>query len=545
MAPSIQQDRLPTLAEFLRILRQRTLIIVATAVIVPAVAILLTIGDTPLYEANADVLLSRQNLAASLTGATDPSAFQDPERFAQTQAEIATAPELITRVLKREQLDWSVGRFISTSSVAPETNVDLLEFTVTDSDPKRAERLATAYAAEFITYRRELDTSAIRKARDDVRAKLRALDASGDRETALYRSLVDKEQQLITLETLQTANSILVHPSRGADKTQPRPKRTGAIALVLGLGLGMILAFIRDALDTRLRSSTEIEDVLQLPVIGQIPETSRRLPRAERVVMLASPDSVEAEAFRIMRTNLEFANAAIDARLIMLTSAMAEEGKTTTTANLGVALARDGRHVTLVDLDLRRPALPELLRVKPRHGITDVAIGRARLEDALVTIPTADASLTKLLTESNGRSARDGYPGLLELLAAGPKPPNVGEFVGTRKIAELLAKLRSRADIVLVDVPPLLQVSDALNLSSSVDAVVVVTRLNVLERGTLTELKRVLDVMPTPRLGLVLTGIEPAAETRYGGYFEVDEEPAKDRSTSASARRFARFGRVR
>ena len=546
MDRSIHQDRLPTLTEFLRILRQRTWIIVVTAVVVPLLAVAVALQADPLYEAKADVLLSRQNLAASLTGATDPTALQDPDRFAQTQAAIATAPELIRRVIKREKLGWTVGRFLDSSSVAPEANVDLLQFTVSESDPDLSSRLATAYASEFITFRRQLDTGALAKAKSDVDRKLAALSASGDRNSALYRSLLDKQQQLVTLETLQTANSVLVHPSDGATKTRPRPKRTGLIALFLGLGLGLIFAFVRDAFDTRLRSSNEIEDMLGLPVLGQIPETSRRLPRPDGLVMIATPDSAEAESFRILRTNLEFANAGTDARSIMIASSISEEGKTTTIANLGVALARDGRHVTLVDLDLRRPSLPEMLGVKPRYGITDVAIGRATLEDALVTIPTADASVTKLLSASNGRSSREGYSGLLELLAAGPKPPNVGEFVGTKKIAELLGKLRSRADIVLVDVPPLLQVSDALNLSSCVDALIVVTRLKVLERTTLTELKRVLDRLPTAQLGLVLTGLDPVTEMRYGGYFALDDALDDDGAVSPPAtRRFTRFGRVR
>jgi len=545
MDRSIHQDRLPTLTEFLRIVRQRTVLIVVTAIVIPLVAVAVALQESSLYEAKADVLLSRQNLAASLTGATDPTAFQDPERFAQTQAAIATAPQLIQRVIAREHLDWTVGRFLDESAVSPEANVDLLQFTVSDSDPKRAERLATAYAAEFISFRRELDTSALQKAKADVDKKLAALSAGGEKNSALYRALLDKQQQLVTLETLQTANSVLVHPADGAAKVQPRPKRTGLIALFLGLGLGLIFAFVRDAFDTRLRSSNEIEDVLELPLLGQIPETSRRLARPDSIVMFSSPDSPEAEAYRIMRTNLEFANAEPDAKSIMIASSMAEEGKTTTIANLGVALARDGRHVTIVDLDLRRPALPETFGVAPRYGITDVAIGRATLEDALVTVPTADASVAELLRASNGRSSRQGYAGLLELLAAGPKPPNVAEFVGTRKIAELLGKLRERADIVLVDVPPLLQVSDALNISASVDAIIVVTRLKVLERKTLTELKRVLDRLPTAKLGLVLTGVDPVAERLYGGYFGLDDAPEDDGAAAPPTRRFARFGRVR
>jgi len=537
------QDRLPTLSEFLRIIRQRTTVIVVTTIVVLVVAVAFALQQSAQYEANADVLLGRQNLAASLTGATDPNSFQDPERFAQTQAAIATAPELIERVLAREKLDWTVGRFLESSSVSPEANVDLLKFTVTEGDPQLAERLASSYAAEFITFRRGLDTGALRKVKSDVDKKLAALNASGEKSSALYRSLVDKQQQLVTLETLQTANSVLVHPADGAEKTRPRPKRTGLIALFLGLGLGLIFAFLRDAFDTRLRSSSEIEDQLQLPLLGQIPETSRRLQRPESLVMFSNPDSAEAEAFRMLRTNLEFANAETEAKSIMIASSVAEEGKTTTLANLGVALARDGHHVTLVDLDLRRPALPETLGVAPRYGITDVAIGRATLEDALVTVPTADASVAKLLSASNGRSSRQGYAGLLELLAAGPKPPNIGEFVGTRKIAELLARLRDRADLVLVDAPPILQVGDALNLSSSVDAIVVVTRLKVLERKTLGELKRVLDRVPTVKLGLVLTGVEPAGDEIYGGYFQVDDP--EDDAAAPSARRFARFGRSR
>ena len=143
---------------------------------------------------------------------------------------------------------------------------------------------------------------------------------------------------------------------------------------MLGLMLGIGLAFARDALDTRVRSAAEIGDRLQTTLLARIAAPPRALRRRNRLVMIASPHSAQAEAFRMLRANLEFVNLDRGARSIMVTSALEKEGKSTTVANLAVALARAGKKVALVDLDLRRPAIATFFALPySLPGVTNIA----------------------------------------------------------------------------------------------------------------------------------------------------------------------------
>jgi non-specific protein-tyrosine kinase len=234
------------------------------------------------------------------------------------------------------------------------------------------------------------------------------------------------------------------------------------------------------------------------------------------LVMLEDPNSPEAEAFRVLRTNIEFINLERGARSIMVTSAVAGEGKSTTIANLGVALALGGRHVVLIDLDLRRPSLHRFFGLNGRPGVTHVALGRARLEEALVTIPiltTATNGNGALPEAATGERRRAGS---LRVLGSGALPPDPGEFAASGRLRELLRNLAESSDVVLVDAPPLLSVGDALAASGAVDALVLVSRLEKLRRPVLDELKRVLDRCPAPALGFVVTGADADRVYGYG-----------------------------
>ena len=150
---------------------------------------------------------------------------------------------------------------------------------------------------------------------------------------------------------------MLVRSAGRAVQTQPKPLRNGALAAMLGLLLGVGLVFLRDALNTRVRTAAELESHLDLPQLGRVPEPTRRLRAGNGIVMLTDPLSPAAEPYRILATNLDFVNLERNAQTIMFTSATRGEGKSTTVANLAVALARGGRRVILVDLDVRKPSL--------------------------------------------------------------------------------------------------------------------------------------------------------------------------------------------
>jgi Mrp family chromosome partitioning ATPase len=216
-----------------------------------------------------------------------------------------------------------------------------------------------------------------------------------------------------------------------------------------------------------------------------------------------------------------------DARTIMVTSAVEQEGKSTTVANLAVALARAGESVCLVDLDLRRPYLDRFFDLCDVPGLTQVMLDQISLDQALTPIVLSalgDERPARLWRRSengdgNGNGNGDhGASSLLHVLTAGAIPPNAGDLVVTGIVGAVLGELRERFGTVLIDAPPALQVGDAMALSSKVDGIFVVTRMNVVRRPMVRELRRVLDASPAAKLGFVLTGAETDDSYGPGGY---------------------------
>lgn len=506
-----------TLRHYLSILDRRRWWVVGALVAVPVLALLFSLTRPALYEAEADVFLNRQNLATSLSGAVDPTIYLDETRFAETQAELASVPDVAERTIDELGLSLTPAELLETSSVTAAPNVDLLEFRVRHEDREVAAELANEYARQYTVYRAEIDTAATQRALTEVRRRLVELRAGGTASSSLLlQSLLDKEQQLETMEALQTESASVVRRAVSADQVQPRPVRDAALGIFLGLALGLALAFLAEALDTRIRSVEELGERVPVPLLGTVPPLERRT-RPPGLAMLEEPDSAFAEAFRMLRTNVDFANLDRDAQVIMLTSSVEGEGKSTTASNLAVAYARTGRDVLLVDFDLRRPTIHSLFDLPPRPGLTDVALGYATLDHALTKIP---------LVSLKPRSAPAAEEGTLEVLRAGPVPPDAGEFLASNAVEGILAKLRERESLVLLDAPPLLQVGDAIALTAKVDAIVLVARLKVVRRPMMRELRRLLDVAPAAKLGLVVTDV--AGERGYG-YASYGDEPARNR----------------
>jgi polysaccharide biosynthesis transport protein len=541
---TIADERPSTLRDYLDALRRRKWIVLQAVIVVPIVAVLLSLRDPTLYRASASVLLNTQNLPANLEGVTDPSQY-NPSRLLQTQVEIARIPEVARRTIKAAGLDgWDASQLIGTSSVSTRENSDMLMFSVSNGDPELAAQLATEYARQYTRYRYELDTQALRVAQESVVKKMQKLRANGAAGSALYASLAEKKDQLETLQSLQTSRAIVVRLASGAAKVQPQPSRNAMFGVVLGLFLGIGLAALLEALDSRLRSSETIVDRLGLPLLARIPEPPRRLKKKDRLVMLDDPNGPEAEAFRILMTNLELAHLEEPAHAVMFTSAVEKEGKSTTVANLAVALARAGRRIVLVDLDFRNPSLHRFFGLASTPGLTDVALGRVPLKDAIARVDIGSRSLDSLApveSRSNGGrwgsgGQRNATPmwtgaeathlkdGKLEVLLAGTHSANPGELIAQLPIGPILDHVKGQADFVLVDGPPLLQVGDAITLSSVVDALIVVARINVVRAPMLDDLNRVLRACPASKLGLVVAGAE--LETGYG-YFSYPRKRLK------------------
>ena len=522
------------LKEYLQLLRRRILIVLGTMTLLPAVAVLLALQQPPLYQASADVLLRTQNLPSALSGISDPNSYYvDPARVTGTQIALARLPSMAQRVvdaLPEEKL--SVGEVLGASAVQAIPNTDFLRFEVSDRNPELAAKLATEYATKYTTYRARLDTAAVRQALRDLEeriAELQTVDdgssstGDGDSTSTALGDLQEKKNQLETLLTLSTSNAVLVRRAAGATQVQPRPVRNGVIALGLGLILGLGLAFLLDLLDTRLRSSEAIESIVGLPLLARLDAPSRQLKRDNKLVMLAEPNSSAGEANRMLRMNLEFVTLERQAQVIMVASAEQEEGKSTTFANLAIALARAGRHVVVVDLDLRRPSLRRLFWLpESQPGLTDVVLGHVGLEEALAFVPLSSNGRPPEAVEPREDPDRNGgerrFSGHLEVLTAGGVPPDPGEFVGLQRVRALISSLRERAEVVLIDTPPLLQVGDARVIARLADATVVIVRGDRARRPATTELARILATWPAPPVGFVLTGADAVDGYSYSGY---------------------------
>ena len=341
------------------------------------------------------------------------------------------------------------------------------------------------------------------------------LQDSGRGGSQLYNTYAGEAQSLQIAETLQGSTASLARAAYGASKDGPKPVRDGILGFVLGAMLGIGLAFLWNALDTRIRGAAEVGERLGLPLLARIPEPPRALRSQRKLVMMEAPESPQAEAFRMLRTNVEFANLERGARSIMFTSGLEEEGKSTTVANLAVAFARTGKRVALVDLDLRRPSLSRFFDLPGHPGLTDIALGHADLDEALATIVIA-SPYDEETVHFNGNV---GIEGLLQVLTTGPLPPDAGEFMESRVVTEILRELRTRADLVLIDAPPMLYIGDAMALTAKVDGVVLITRLNVLRRPMVSEVRRMLSTAPAVSLGFVLTGSGGEESYETAGYY--------------------------
>ena len=492
-----------SLRDYVETLRRRKWLVLAVLIALPAAAVLVSLQQPAEYRSTAQVLLNREDLSAALSGGQDTSSSQDPGRYASTQADLARVPEVANAAIREAGIDNTLKSVLANSAVTSSPDSDLLEFEVSHGTREGARELVNSYGSAFVDFRRQVDTQALKRAQTDIEARLETREETGDTSSPLYRALAAKADELRTLEAVQTPRAILVRKADEATQTQPKPLRAGLLALVLGGLLGVALAFVVQALDTRVGSAVDIAEALKLPLLGRLPRPPKHLLKDNRIVMLAEPQSAPAEAFRVLRTNLELVNLDRDARMIMVASAAPEDGKSTTVANLAVASARAGRDVVLVDLDLRRGDVDQLFGIVDLPGMSDVALGELSVDEALVPIDISPEGM------------RD-TTGSLHVLPAGHLPPSAGEVAASARVAEILSDISDRADLVLIDAPPFLHVGDAMALSARADGLIVVTRLDV-RRPMLDEIRRALEKFGADPLGVVVTG-DQIDDSQYSGY---------------------------
>ena len=512
------------LAQLLRVLKERKWIIIALALAALCMSLALSMTSTPLYRATSDVLLQNTTLDKALFGS---QIFQvsDQQRALTTAANLVVldrVAEMVKADLASSQSVQSLREMI-TVTTAPAA--DLIAISAVSSVPSKAADVANSFARQFINYRQESDRATLRKAQAQVQAQLDAMTTE-ERTSARGLTLSQYVEELAVLESMQTGGFELVEEATVPTSAfSPRTYRNAAIALVLGLLLGLVISFLLHVFDRRIKDEETVQREFGTPVIATIPLTRHRLAsgmrRATFPVGFAESDSPMLEAFRTLRSNLAFFQIDRQLKTILVSSPLPREGKTTTAINLALTLAMSGSRVIIVDADLRRPMLREYLGLKETSGFSNMLSDTGDIARLVQAVDLDKFVSRDHISEgprtTGGPISRKG----LFCITSGPLPPNPAELMAMDKTTEVLHQLAGLCDYLIVDAPPRLLVSDALELAKKVDGVVLVARLmstRIEEARRARESLRRIGVAP---LGVVVSGEKgtKAYYRRYGGYY--------------------------
>ena len=530
----MQDQGAATLGDYLATLRRRAWIILGAAALATAAALLYSTHQPRRFAATAQVLLNQNNVAVNGSPAVNA---QDAARYDETQAQVAVTPVLARQVAIASRIrGLTADELLKETAITADPNSDILTIHVTDPSGPRAVALANDYANQFVLYRHELDTAAAHRSLSAVDNHLHqlsaqltaALKASSPSVASLrykVNQLSVEDQNLRSFLALASGSATVFNGAQKFVQTQPKVVRDTIIGAVLGLALGLSLAFAAEGLETRVRRPDEVSNHLAVPVLGQITKFRRRVQRKGSLVMLGDHRQADMEPYRRLGVTLKYLTNARHVKKVLITSAVNAEGKSTTAANVALACARSGMRVALVDLDLHNPTLHRLYGVSQTPGVAGVATGDATLEQATVGVRIGPGGAAVAEAHSNGHRSEpfsapaDSSGGRLDLVPAGVALYDPGEFIHTIPVDEILDTLAEDADLVLVDSPPVLPVSDVLTLSRDVQGILVVARAKVLTKSAMEHLKGQLDALSAPTLGVAFIGDHRNTGYGYGyGY---------------------------
>ena len=440
----------------------------------------------PLYESSAEVILSPSDIAASLTGTQQ---FVDPQRIQDTEVALAESPQLFARTARN-----TAGKLGNSADLRDATIVEFgdntITFTARADDAGTAERIANAVATAYPIWRAQVSGAALDRAIDQVQDQI----ASAGRQP----SLVEQLNRLEVMKTLTSGNVLLVERAERAEKVRPRPLRDAMLGFLIGTFAALMAIGLREAIDTRVRSEDEIEELLDSPVVG----TVESLPRKTGVVALERSRERYREMYALLAANLAQTPANGKPLIVAVTSANAAEGKTTTASNLAAAFAqRDGR-VLAVDLDGRRPKLAKLFRIPDSSpGLERVLRGGTPISSAIWRIPLNGAQAHQNSTvEPRSDNGPEGSLSVLPLHEALAEP---AVRHGAR-IKSLLDDLSNGLDYIVIDTPPALATADMTELAKIADVILVVVRHGRNSRRALTSLAKLIRMWPNKRTAAVL-----------------------------------------
>jgi succinoglycan biosynthesis transport protein ExoP len=505
--------------EVLGVLRERKWIIVGLVVLAFAASLGWSLARPTTYQATAKIVRQNTTLDQALFGAQVFDIY-DQQRALSTGAQLVKLHDVGEMVLKDIGSSRTLSSLELMVKVSAQAAADIVDISAVSTDPQEAAAVANSYARQFILYRQTTDREILANARDMVQAQLDAMSLQ-ELQSTRGTTLSQKVEELAVLESMQTGGYGLAQQATPPTAAySPHTYRDGAIAVVAGLVLGLGLAFLLHVLDRRIKTEDVAELEFGVPVIASIPLVGRRWnsdreKRSAAPVGFADPESPMAEAFGTLRSNLKFFETGRDIRRILVTSALPREGKTVTAVNLALSLAMSGVRVIILEADLRRPMLHEYLGLSNQVGLTSLLTASASISEA-----TQMVNISALLPFDRHAKGASSVKNLL-CVTAGPLPPNPAELLGTPIATEVIDRLSSMCDYMVVDAPPLLLVPDTLEIAKKVDGVVLVAHLGGTTVDEARRVRQSLQRIGVKPLGLALSGVTrtKAYYRRYSGYY--------------------------
>jgi len=529
MGPNHPLEGTPSIRDYLQVLGRRKWIVLAFLFVTVNSAVVFTYTRTPVYEAEAQVLVQPFSLEAEVDSNPDNLSLE-------TEALIATSPQ-IAQLAAQELREDDPGSLLNNLEVSVAPDASVLEYEYANKSPREAVRRVEALAQAYVANRTQesqdrLDaiSSSIQSQIDELQQQLDNVQsdiaAAPDQQTraaltedadTLSQQIAFERTRLFSLADPTTLDVGRVLYVSEIPTTPSSPKRVTniLIALLVGIAGGVGLAFLRDRLDERLSGRSDLETASGAPVLALVPHVANwTKPKNPYLVTDLEPQSTASEAYRTLRTAVLFAASQSDIKILMIASANEIEGKTVTTSNLAVVLGQAGKRVVVVSGDLRKPRLHHFFQVSPPRGVTNVLAGEARVAEVLHPIGP--------------------YPQNVSLLSSGPIPGNPAELLGSEAMMSLLKELRETHDFVIIDSAPVLAVTDAMIVARSCDGVILVADATKTKRGPVQEARVQLEQVEAKIIGSVLHNTDPSKAYTYAApatpssvRYELDESPSR------------------
>jgi capsular exopolysaccharide synthesis family protein len=460
------------LLRYIRLLLKRKWYFLLGLVLCIGAGMLITAATTPVYQATAKLFVGQRQVTVEQLG-KGLAVTNLSDKLVRSYSQIIASRSIAQRAISDGGLSQTPGEIVAGLIAQPVVDTQVITVTYHSSDPVVAQRVVNAVTRAFVA----------------------EIDQSGAQEPgtpALEVSIIDPA----------------VAP---ATPIEPQPLRNMALAIVIGLVVGGALALLADYLDQSVKSREELEQ-MGIQVLGSIPtmETGGAEVHLER-----DSQGFGGESFRKLRTSIGFLGVESPLRVILVTSSLPQEGKTTLSLNLASAYALGGFRTLLVEADLRRPSLHRVFGMYGTRGLTTVIVGGVSLEEAILNTETRN----------------------LSVLLAGAIPPNPVELLGSEQMIDVVNRLRMMFDVVIVDSPPVVPVADPATLANLSDGVVVVARAGKTDRRRIAETVEILRRAGGRFLGVALNFLLPGETTYDYQYYYYGQRSAKKRDAGRTLER--------